>query len=1127
MKRPTRSLSCLIFATALLPQVVIADSLEMDFKNPPASVRPLIWWHWMYGNLSREGITSDLESMASAGFAGTQLFTEATLDVPGGPVRYHSREWYDMMRHALATSKRLGMTVDITNCAGWSEAGGPWIKPEQSMKQFVWSEYTVTGPGATRVPLPKPTTRLNFYRDIAVLAVPADEPADEPFTLTTNSAGLSAATLHDGNDATGIMPTASPADFALTWTFAAPVERRLLQLTYRQTQKGGAPLSGRLEASDDGVHFRSIRDYAYGAFARDPKYLLTIPFAPVRAQYFRVTVGKIPANLVLTEAQLSRESRIENFDAHATRMSLRTDRSAWSNDTRRGLPAGGVIDLTARYAADGQLAWAPPAGRWKILRLGYTTTGKTIGPASPESGGLEVDKMDAAAVAYHFQQSLGEVLRQAGADVGHTLVGVLCDSWEAGRQTWSANFPVEFKKRRGYEIGPWLPALTGRLVGTPAESEAFLADYRRTIADVIAENFYGTLQRMCHEHGLRFCAEAYGSESPLNHSSASPRIDLDMDEFWTHQIRTGMASTRTRAGLAHVLGRSVFGAESFTNTPTGGMSAGWAQTPLTLKQVGDLAFVSGVNLMVLASYVHQPRSDLRPGLTLGVAGTHFGRLDTWWGEAGDWVNYLARCQHLLQQGQYVADLLLLSHDDMDNFVAESYPRIPPGFDNDSISPALFLRTSVQNGRVGIPGGTTYAAIVLPDSWTGDLALLEHLAKIKSEGVPVVGPPPLAPEGLMDIREHAAEWHAAVARLWPTSTSEGFPRSVDSLRLEPDVRFEPAAGNKIQWVHRRTDEAEIYFLSNQSQDSRVFTADFRVTGMPPELWDPVSGSIAPVPLYQNADGRTQLELALPAVGSMFVVFRRAANPRHVVALSSSQGPVHLDAEVRIVGHGLEIRRAGTYQARSDQGATQELSVAPLPAAISPSGPWRVVFHPPVGRPFARDIARLDSWSDSSDKDVRYFSGTATFRTMLQVPAAALATDLHAELDLGNVGDLARLRVNGRDVGLVWTPPFALEVTPFLHAGDNEIEIAVTNAWANRMIGDERLPNDVPWEKKGGRDVLTKFPDWYHDSAKIQQRQRVTFASSHLYDPSSPLLPGGLMGPVALRFGRFVSLDTLLR
>jgi len=349
-----------------------------------------------------------------------------------------------------------------------------------------------------------------------------------------------------------------------------------------------------------------------------------------------------------------------------------------------------------------------------------------------------------------------------------------------------------------------------------------------------------------------------------------------------------------------------------------------------------------------------------------------------------------------------------------------------------------------------------------------------------------------------------------------------PSEARALPLQPDVRLNGAAMKAIKWLHRRTGETEIYFLSNQTESPQAFTADFRVNGLQPEVWDPESGSITAVPAYRNDDGRTQIELALPAIGSTFVVFRHAAEPQHLLAISSPKGPAHLNADVRVTAAGLEFLAPGIYQVKGSRGAPHDMPVGRLPSSLVMRGPWQVDFAPAVGRPFSRELAYLKSWIDEADETVKYFSGTATYRATLVVPADALGSDVRAELDLGNVGDLASVRINGRPAGSRWTFPFAVDATSLLHAGENTIEIAVTNAWANRMIGDERLPEDVAWEKKGGRPTLTKFPDWYDDPAKIQWRQRVTFASSHLYEANSPLLPGGLMGPVSVRFSRVVPL-----
>jgi hypothetical protein len=1109
--------------------------LESGFCNPPAEARPLAWWHWNNGNISREGIQADLEAMAQAGLVGVQLFDLAA-GAPTGPVRYHSDAWYDHVQFAIQTSEKLGLTIDLMNGPGFATSGGPWVTPENSMKSFTWSEFEAAGPAHVHAKLPRPraipvgapgvTKSVDFYRDAALIAVPADAPADEPCTPTLSVAGVEGAALTDGDIKTGLPVTAALSQYSIILSYSQPVERRLLELTYGVSERPGN-IRGRIEASEDGVSFRTVRDFDLRSVCRhDTQYKLVIPFDRTRARAFRVTLdNSSEIQTLLAELRLSNAVRLENYDGKTIRSVISIARPA-ANEVHPdpdAIAADRVIDLTGRLDADGLLDWDVPPGRWTILRCGYTSTGATNHPISPESSGLEVDKMDSAAVRDYFEHSLGRIIREAGPLAGRILSGVLLDSWEAGRQTWCANFPADFQELRGYNITPWLPALTGRVVGSPAETEAFLADYRRTIVDLIAKNYYGTLRRIAHDHGMRLFAECYGSTSPLNFFRCCAEADVNMGEFWTRNFvrknSDDAPGTKEFASLAHVLGRPVFAAEAFTASP----GEAWLSTPGSLKQVGDYAFIYGVNRMMLHSVVHQWRSDWRPGLTLDNYGTQFGRLVTWWPLARAWIDYLSRCQFLLQQGQYRADLLFLRHDDMDRFITVNYfdllpwPTVPAGYDFDFIAPAQFVQTTADGNRILLPNGAPYLAIVLPHRWVADVALLRHLESLIRSGVPKFGPPPQAPAGLGDLQQRSQEWRELVARLWPNQRAstrawnkQEFEQFLAEHRIEPDCRFTGAPPDAdVRYVHRATKDADIYFLSNQDDKPVRLTADFRVAGRRPELWDPIWGRIVPAAAYRIQGNRTTLDLALPPVGSLFVVFRAPPPERFVTGIVPAAADAsEADHEIRSAETGVEVTAGGAYRVDFNDGTAAQLTVEPPPAPIAISAAWRVEFVSALGDLFARDFERLHSWAESTDEAERYFSGTATYRTTFTLPAAPLAADVRCRLELGQVCDLAEVRVNGQSAGIVWTRPFSVDVTALVKPGVNSLEIAATNTWVNGLIGEENRVAEA------ARQTTESVP-----------AERRTVSTFRPYTAESPLQPSGLLGPVSLRFSRVLSVSAL--
>ncbi len=925
--------------------------LEQGFANPPAEARPLAWWHWINGNVTKAGIRADMEDMKRVGIAGAQML-DVSIYLPPGPVRYGSDLWHEHVQYAIRTADELGLELDLMNCPGWSASGGPWNTPERSMKQFTWSETEVEGGKEVSVSLPQPAAKLDFYRDVTVLAVPR----------STN-------------------------------VFLPPAERR------------AAP------------QLKSVTPY--------PLAMDGPPIAP-----------------------------------------------------------GRVLDLAKFMDASGVLTTPLPPGRWTILRFGFTTTGSQNHPAVPEGHGLECDKFDLAAAEFQFERAMGRVIREAGPLVGKSFKGILFDSFEGGFQNWSDAFPREFKRIKGYDLLPWVPVLTGRVVGSVEQSEAVLRDFRSVVNELIARNYFGTMQRLAHQHGLKVYAEAQGG--PLNPYLCNEFTDVPMNEFWMPDATPRFHLMKQVASMANVSGRSITAAEAFTAKPEDGR---WLATPATMKAPGDCAFTAGINRFILHTYVHQPYSDIAPGFTLGRYGTHFGRLNTWWPFAGAWAEYVGRCQFLLQQGRTVADIALFANEDVGYLLSTKAAEVPDGFDFDVCYPRELAPMTWSDGAFHLPQGSAFRVLVLPDKWFADIATLRKLDAFLAAGATIVGPAPSAPSGWREVKNDQANWDALVQRVWGTK-ADGRVKSrkqlrpvLDELHVAPDceIKTEPA-GATVRFIHRQTADADIYFLSNQSGAPVKVRARFRSGNRLPELWDAVAGRIADATDFQLSAGRASLPLELDKAGSVFVVFRRPA-------------PADLTA------HGSEASRA--------------------PDAVALSGPWRVKFHPGRLAPGEIRMDALASWTENGDPLVRYFSGIATYQSSFHLPAGTKEADMRCVLQLGKVCDIAEVKLNGRSAGIAWTPPFELDVTDWVRPGSNALEIAVANRWVNRLIGDEFLPPDAVYDSSGSiftSNRLAALPAWLGDPTATRNRQRVTFGTWHFYGKESPLLESGLLGPVRLNFGR---------
>jgi hypothetical protein len=1024
--------------------------------------------------VSKEGITADLEAMARVGIGGLILM-EVALSTPAGPLQFFSEEWRVMMRHAFAEAGRLGVEVTVSGAPGWTGSGGPWVRPERSMQKVTASETRVTGPRRFEGVLPVPETVRGTYRDVAVIA------------------------------------------------FRRPAE------------------PARVEAIEE----KAL--YVRGPYSSQPK---------VRPA-FRVA------------------------DSFAAESGV--------------VERGSVVELTSKMAADGRLEWDVPEGEWVIGRFGHTSTGQTNRPSPLE--GLECDKLDKGALEEHFEAYTRKLVEDAGKS--GSFVATHLDSWEMGAQNWSATFREEFQRRRGYDAGPWLPAMKGWVIESREMTERFLWDLRRTVSEVIVEYHGQHLRTLANRAGLKLSIEPYDM-NPADDMALGEAADVPMCEFWNGTFDTRFA-VKEATSIAHVHGQTVVGAEAFT----AGAQDAWKEHPATVKWLGDWAFSEGVNRMVIHRYVHQPFPQIRPGLTLAAHGLHADRTQTWWELSGPWHTYLARCQYLLRQGRSVADLLYLSPEGAPN-VFQRPRREVMGYQYDAVTPgALRKLASVRDGKIVFPSGAEYRALVLPEGPAMTVELVEAIEKLVAAGAAVIGTLPekaaglsgypscdarvkqasermrgrvvsgetyralktgvedvpailgaqrvgpgrlfrrefegggkadlvLTASGVVDVRWNGVEVQAArVDQLLDRKGERGLRRllvyefetkaggnvlevlSSEEVELAAAVTladgrvvrtdaawgaavlgelgiapflapvkedlYAPAetleswlagrgvkkdfeADRPLRYAHRRVGEMDVYWVSNGQKRAARATCTFRVAGKRPELWHPESGETRALPEYREEGGRTVAPLRFEAEESYFVVFRPG---RGVKAAGRNFG---------------EMRKIGEV-----------------------AGPWMVEFDTQWGGAAgAVRFEKLEDWAGRAEEGIKYYSGTAVYRTAFERPRGERVV-----LDLGEVREFAAVRVNGQECGVLWKAPFRVDVTAALRAGANELEVRVTNLWPNRMIGDERREQDAEWVK----NRLAMWPEWLLRGEK-SPKGRYTFTHVRLYKADSPLLRSGLLGPVRL-------------
>jgi hypothetical protein len=931
-----------------------------------------------------------------------------------------------------------------------------------------------------------------FYADAVVVAYKrtATDRAVEELNakITASSGSPDIAMLSDGDlEKTTKLPI--PPVGGVSWIqyeFPSPQAIRSVTFVGKALDFIAAMMTGtpdrNFEASDDGQNFHVVAKLD----GNSPEN--TISFPAVTAKYFRVTFRRSPpppipawaegldpssfgikippppTDYEIAELVLHPGARVNHFEEKAAFVPV-GDLYQFATpqvDATDTVAKSDVIDLTGKMSADGKLDWTPPPGDWVVLRFGYSLLGITNHPATAEATGLEVDKMDRRYVKSYFDKYLDSYKEIVGADeMGKKGIRyVINDSWEAGSQNWTDNMIAQFKKLRGYDPVPWMPVLVGQVVESAEASDGFLWDFRKTIADLIANEHYGQLEDTLHERGMGHYGESHesGRAYVVDGMEVKKFNEVPMSAMWTqtpgvnHEQFGYNADDRESASVAHIYGQNLAAAESMTAA-----AAPWAWSPATLKPTADQEFLNGINRFVIHESAHQPLvgKNTAPGMTLGPFGQWFNRNETWADQASTWINYLARTSFMLQQGHFGADLVYFYGEDS-NLTAifeHRSPEIPAGYGFDYINAdALIHELTVTNGLITTKSGMSYKLLGLdPYSQHMSLPVLRAIHKLVQAGATVAGPKPVSDPSQADDHD---EFNKLNSELFGDGTGvhsvgngkvyagQSLDDVFKAINVASDFDYtKPNADTRLLFVHRKLRDGDVYFVDNRGDNAQKVDASFRVTGKAPELWYAETGTGKPAS-YKIADGRTTVPLDLEPWGTVFVVFRNAATE------TSHTVPPLVETDVATV-----------------------------------NGPWTVAFQPDRGAPASVTLDSLTDWSQSPDTGVKYFSGVGTYTKTLQAPADWFRKGAHLWIDLGDVKNLAELTVNGKDLGVVWHAPYRVDASAALKPGANEINIKVVNAWVNRLIGDQQ-------------PGATKY----------------TLADVKPYKANSPLLPSGLLGPV---------------
>ncbi len=1050
------------------------NRLAKHFAEPPEATKPYVMWYWIGGNISKEGIKADLDAMKRAGIGGVQIFNIGGATFLKGPVKILSPEWRALMKFAISYAGQLGIDVALNNSmGGWSSSGGPWVTPDKAMQEIVWGESRIKGGQAVRQKLTRHPGHLDFYRDVAVIAFPTpkSELNDAAFSATASKSDG----LEKMNDTNRRSWTWIGADAeGKVWMqleFKTPFAARSLNLL-TTFSKELSP--GRLLASDNGTEWREVLTYEL------PRRWMSVSrdFPVTTARFWRIEFEK-PS--FVGEFNLSGGIRIVDWTSKMMAEPYNVENPPFSEKvlrTEAGLRAEEIIDLSGQMNADGILQWEAPGGDWTVLRFGHVPTGSKVEPADPEAGGLEVDKFNKAALDLHWTHSMQPWLDDP--ETAPYITATHVDSYERFYQTWTSTMAEDFEKLRGYKLRKYLPALTGRVVGSMLETERFLWDYRATIVDLFNERYLTRLQELSAANGILFSLEPYHMNQ-FNTLAAGRISDIPMCEVWNTASPADVYWMKKASSAAHLYGKPIVQCEALTATgPNGG---DWSSDFWSMKPNVDAILAGGVNRFCFHVYVHQPWSKkIVPGQTLNVFGTHFERTNTWWEQMPAFTGYIARAQTILQKGKFVGDILY--------FVGENSPNAtinpkgifapPVGYDYDICDPHVIQnRLKVLDGKFVLPDGISYSLLVLPNT-EGLMTpeMLQKLGEFLRAGATIMMPRPEASPSLSGQPEADAQVREMSERLWSSYPSRivwnsSVAETLERMQIPPDVKFKP--NTPFRYIHKVIDGNDYYFLVNSSDKPISVQASFRTKQGLPQLWDPLTGEVRTLPEFIQGNYTTTIPLEFAARQAYFVVFTK------------EEAPV----------------------SRNNFSSFKELGEV--------AGPWEVRFNKAGGGPEKPvTFETLEDWTQRPEEGIRYYSGTATYSNRFNLPQGTVDGG-RLFLEIGRFKNVAEVRINGKAAGTVWCAPWRVEITDLVQPEGNQLEIDIVNLWVNRLLGDEQLPEDVKYSSGTWRRI-TEWPIWLTDPSVERTSGRYTFTTFNHWNETkkgSPLMQSGLLGPVSLK------------
>ncbi|MDY3069407.1 MAG: glycosyl hydrolase [Parabacteroides sp.] len=996
-----------------------AAYLEEGFINPSEKVQTSVYWYWIAGNISEEGVRKDLYAMKEAGInrAFIGMMDVQGIRTPYDKVEFGSEEWWKILHTALKTATDLGIEIGIFNSPGWSQSGGPWIKPEQAMRYLTSTSCRVEGGRKINLTLDKPD---KDFQDVKVLAFPAGKPEKK---LTSGKI-----VFNKDDKSTLQVKLESKDDLALRSVLLYPSDKPINTKARLYIEE-----KGKYKQIDEFVIDRFNASLNVGFKPYSP---IVISVPACSSKDFMIEFDSSASGSELKDIVLSSASIVERYPEKTLAKMYQTPLPYWEEYQWREQPVSDnesytvkpekVLDISS-FLNDNILEWDAPEGEWIIMRMGMSPTGVTNSPAEPIATGLEVDKMSRKHVESHFMSYMGEIIRRIPEADRKCWKVVVQDSYETGGQNFTDDFLESFKSRYGYDPLPFLPVYEGYVVENQDRSDRFLWDVRRLVADRIAYDYVGGLRDISHKYGLRTWLENYGHWGfPGEFLQYGGQSDEIGGEFWSFGS-LGDIENRAASSCGHIYGKQLISAESFTS---GGRP--FNCYPAMMKQRGDRFFSEGINNTLLHLFISQPSDERLPGVNAWFS-SEFNRLNTWFSQMDLFVTYLKRTNYMLQQGLNVADVAYFIGEDAPKMTGITEPSLPKGYQFDYINAEVIERDLyVEDGLLTLPHGTQYKMLVLPELKTMRPELLKKIKELVENGAVVLGPAPVRSPSGENYGTADKQVKTLADSLWQgiDGNKVRFAKRGKGLLIYgmdmkealavidciPDCKLPDET--PVLYNHRRTEYGDIYFVTNQSDSVIELSPEFRVGKMQPELWNSINGKIRRLPAFEFTGSGVKVPLKLEPFESVFIVFREKAHT-----------PVEKMVDANF----------------------------PTPKTLlSLNNDWMVVFSDSLRGPKGKlEFKTLKDISECKEELIRYYSGKIVYTKNILLDEIP---DGEIYLNLNKVGVMAKVKVNGQYAGGVWTPPYKLDVTGYLKKGNNKIEIDVVTTWQNRLIGDSNLPED---------------------------------------------------------------------